>query len=200
MWASIRCKTVSHAGNLPSEIMDSVVHLLNLSSSHLYFHDSAIEGIRPGRNNCRSSRKYCSLANSRHIFLYSVLYLSNVPTSTEQEHDYLLLSSIFNHNSSHPFLALDSEIQVWDQRSTGVNNSGILDTERWSTSVYYMWRVPRNMEGFLGLSFQGSLASYKALLVIWCQALVSFGALLCVNVRFIIIIIDNLLFRVLVVD
>ena len=180
MWTILWCKAVPYARHISSKIMASCNHSITLSSTTLHLHHPDLEGFRPGRRNCRSCWIHFLVANPGYVCLHCVLHLPNLPTSTGQEHDNSLFGSIFTCNPVVFVLANGSEVQVWTCRCIGSCSFSILDPQYGSAHVYFLWRMPWNLEGFLTLGFQGSLACYQAFSIIWGYGLVRpFSNILC---------------------
>lgn len=93
MWSSIWRKTVPHAWGISSKIMDNFVFQLNLHSSSVYLRGPNSEVSWPTRNNIRNGRIRCNVVHTVSICLRCVIDLPNVPTITEQEHDYWILAA-----------------------------------------------------------------------------------------------------------
>lgn len=141
MRAILWCQTISYAWNLSPKIMDCFNNVCNLPSSFVHLHHLYFEGFRPRRKYCGSCRKYFSMANSCNVLFYSIFYLPNVPSSTEQEHDYCIPGSFFSFDSHPPFMATHCQIQVWNPRSYGIYDFGLLDSKYWTACFCYLWRL-----------------------------------------------------------
>ena len=172
MWAILWCKAVPYARHISSKIMACFNHYITLSSPALHLHRPDLEGFRPGRRDCTSCWIHFQVANPRYVCLQCVLYLPNVPASTEQEHDNSLLGSVFARSPCVSLLAFGCEAQVWTRGCIGVHSFGVLDPQYRSAHVYFLWRMSWNLEGFLILGFQGSMACDQAFSIIWRYGLV----------------------------
>ena len=179
MWTILWCKAVSNARHISSKIMASLGRNITLSSPSVHFHHPDFEGFRPGRGDCRSCWIRFSVANPGYVCLHCVLHLPILPTSAEQEHDNSLFGSIFPHYPCVSLLAFSSKVPAWTPWCIVVHSPGVLDPEYRSTHVYFVWRMSWNLEGFLILGFQGSLAYNQAFPIIWCHGLVRPFQLFC---------------------
>lgn len=173
LWASVRCKPTQHAWCISSKIMDCLVYNLPFPTPLILVYDPNFGSSRPRCSYCGSGRNSLSLVNPCDFLLHSMLHLPNVPAGTKQEQPYRVLGSICACAPGIPLVAVDGEVQVWNSWGNGIFSSGVLASKRRPACFHYVWRVPRNMEGFLVVGFQGSMASHQALSIIGCHALVS---------------------------
>ena len=174
LWTSIRCKRIWHDGSVSSKIIDSFILNCTLPSSVVHLHKPNFDSLRPRWEHSTSGKKRFSLVNSNLICLYCVIQLSDIPSISKQECHNCILGNIINNHSCVPLLAIHNTIQVWDSWCNDFNNFGILDSQCWSTNIYYMRLVPWNMERFLFFSIQRSLACCQAFPFSWCHVMVSF--------------------------
>jgi len=63
--------------------------------------------------------------------------LPNVLAITKQEQDHRVPCSGFNFSAPFTVMASNCSVQVWPQRCTHINNSGILDSKLGPACIYH---------------------------------------------------------------
>ena len=89
------CKAVTYARHISSKIMACCNGYIPLPSPSLHLHHPNHEGFRPGRTNRRSRWKRFPVADSGDVCFQRLIYMPNVPTSTEQEHNIRIFGGVF---------------------------------------------------------------------------------------------------------
>ncbi|CAH9115413.1 unnamed protein product [Cuscuta epithymum] len=108
--------------------MDCLVHNYNFTITPIFLHYSHIQSTRTGRRHCASVGNHFPLVGTCGVCIHCIIHLSNVPSSTEQEHYHFIFGSRHTGDSHITVLAFDSEAQVWTSGCHDFYYIGILDS------------------------------------------------------------------------
>lgn len=173
LWASIWSRATPHDGYILATILDCWFCHRDYLAPFVHLHNTNLWATWWRNSDLRSSRNNLQLVHSLHLQLCLHLDHPNVSASTAQEHGRSVACSWVVHFSFGPVLVIRDETEPWNTWRNGCIEHIFLASGIRRVCVHFRRVVPSLMERILQSCLLWSMASYKALSSLRCNALVN---------------------------